>query len=113
MRKAWSRCVAGRGIESRTYAGQVLVLADTEMLPWKADVQRVMGHILGEHLQLREGGQRAQAAFCSQVPSALCNLHRHSHRVDSSFGPGGSPCISLHNVQQCNVAHCTHVQWQC
>ena len=46
---------------------KVLVLAETEVLPWKADVQRVMGHIIGTQLQLGPGGSRAQDAFCSQA----------------------------------------------
>ena len=46
---------------------QVLVLAETEVLPWKEDVQRVMGHIIGRQLQLGSGGSQAQTAFCSQA----------------------------------------------
>ena len=43
---------------------KVLVLAETEVLPWKADVQRVMGHIIGTQLQLVAGAVDAQEAFC-------------------------------------------------
>ncbi len=49
---------------------QVLVLAETEMIPWKPDVRRVMGNVLGTGLELRQGGSEAQAAFCSQVRHA-------------------------------------------
>ena len=48
----------------------MLVLAETEMIPWKPDVRRVMGDVLGTGLELRQGGSEAQAAFCSQVRHA-------------------------------------------
>jgi len=50
---------------------KALVLAETEVLPWKEDVQRVMGHIIGRQLQLGPAGSHAQDAFCSQA----CHLH--------------------------------------
>ena len=45
----------------------MLVLAETEMIPWKPDVCRVMGDILGMGLELRRGGSEAQESFCFQV----------------------------------------------
>ena len=51
----------------------MLVLAETEMIPWKQDVRRVMGDVLGTGLELRQGGSEAQAAFCSQVRHACCS----------------------------------------
>ena len=48
----------------------MLVLAETEMIPWKPDVRRVMGNVLGTGLELRQSGSEAQAAFCFQVRHA-------------------------------------------
>lgn len=58
---------------------QVLVLAETETLPWREDVQRTMGHIIGKQLQLGPGGSQAQEAFCAEVMSTSADLApRHS-----------------------------------
>ena len=53
---------------------QVLVLAETETLPWREDVQRNMGHIIGKQLQLGPGGSQAQRAFCAEVISISADL---------------------------------------
>ena len=36
---------------------QVLVLAETEMIPWKPDVRRVMGDVLGSRIGAQTGWQ--------------------------------------------------------
>jgi hypothetical protein len=57
-----------------SYVLQVLVLVDTETLPWREDVQRTLGHIIGKQLQLGPGGSQAQKAFCTEVMSHLLSL---------------------------------------
>ena len=58
---------------------QVLVLAETEVLPWKEDVQRVMGRIIGRQLQLGPGGAQAQDAFSTQAWPMHCYYYYYYH----------------------------------
>ena len=63
------------------------MLAETEVLPWKEDVQRVMGHIIGRQLQLGPGGSQAQDAFSSQAcPVPPIHKHMMSHEHYSRTG---------------------------
>ena len=76
---------------------KVLVLAETEVLPWKADVQRVMGHIIGTQLQLGPGGSHAQDAFCSQA----CHMHAPSPQTGIKV-----KAVSVHIAYSQLVACC-------